>query len=382
MMTYQIVHTFPHPFFTGKKGPHISIYQETSRHASKQKHDALVFKNLVKDIELTLSNRYSPKDIKPLMTMLKTLENESTFWRQSSDGIALFATLETSIIYHLKRPVPTTVEVSDSFHLKPLIAYFQIMKDYHILSLDAESFDVYQSNPYEVDRVLLGDGVPRTLKDILGDEHTPSYHTHGTYGGASDSSTFHGHGGKKADEDIDLKRFFRQVDALVYEHVSKDAKRPLLLLTRPEYEHLYRSVSDHPYLEDHSLFKTFEDGDDTSMIKSIRAHAEKAFMEKIDTIKKQYHQQQTHDTDLEQPLEILSAAKDGRIETLLIGEDATVPIFLDQKKNLPEMTSKNLRVPDLLDDLAQLTIEKKGQVYILNSRDMPNDKEVVAIYRY
>lgn len=50
-MKYQIVDTFPNAFFNDKDAPMVSIYQETSRHLTDNKRDALVFKNLVKSVE-------------------------------------------------------------------------------------------------------------------------------------------------------------------------------------------------------------------------------------------------------------------------------------------------------------------------------------------
>ena len=41
---------------------------------------------------------HSKADIKPLMTMFTNIENESTFWSKTKEGIAIFATLDDCII--------------------------------------------------------------------------------------------------------------------------------------------------------------------------------------------------------------------------------------------------------------------------------------------
>ena len=129
-MKYKIVESFPNEFFNNKKAPFISIYQKTSRYVEDNKHDALVFKNLVKDIRSSLEEKYSKKEIKDVIDMFLKIENDSSFWRLTLDSIAIFATLDECIIYNLKKPITTLAVVADSFHIKPLIKYFQFQQKY------------------------------------------------------------------------------------------------------------------------------------------------------------------------------------------------------------------------------------------------------------
>ncbi len=58
----------------------------------------------------------------------------------------------------------------------------------------------------------------------------------------------HGHGGKKDEVQIDAERFFRAIDRAVLEHHSRPSGLPLILAALPEHHHLFRQVSQNPFL--------------------------------------------------------------------------------------------------------------------------------------
>ena len=382
-MKYKIVNQFPNDFFGGKNGPLISIYQATSRYLTDNKRDALVFKGLVKSVEVSLKEKHSKSDIKPLMQLFEKIENEHTFWSHTFDGIALFATLDECIIYHLKRPIITFAVVADTFHIKPLIQYYQLFQTYQILDLDAKSFQILEGSPYHLDLVKLDKNTQTTMDEILGTELEESYHTKGAYGGASDSSVFHGHGGSKDEIEIDIKRFFRQVDNIVDQQVSKVSKLPMILLSPSEYHTLYIELSNNFYLEDRAITGAYETLEKEALMKELEAYAMDTFNLKIGKLKDKYHQLKAQKKSSDQLIDIITATIEGRVEALFIQENLTVPGKIDM--NTKKMTSEKLddpKVDDVLDDLAQLVLDKSGEVYILSRDDMPTDLGMAAIYRY
>lgn len=382
-MKYQIVTTFPHAFFVDKKAPLISIYQKTSRFSTDNKKDALIFKNLIKEVEASLKEKYATKEIKPLMKMLNEIEGQSEFWSYTLDGIALFASLDECIIYHLKRPVTTLAVVADSFHVKPLIHYFQLAQTYQILDLNGQSFQLFEASPYHLDKIELKEDIPTTMEGILGDTYTASYVTHGTYGGASNQGTFHGHGGKKDEIEIDLKSFFRRVDSLVYEQVSRISTLPLLLLAPLEYHSLYFKLSTNGFLEKKAIAGSYDLLGKQATMKQIETYASNALNHKIKNAIERFHHLLSSNKSSDQLNDIILAALDGRIETLLLEEDKIIAGKIDYSNK--KMLAGNLDNPaigDILDDLAQLALEKDSKVYILNKDAMPTTFGVAAIYRY
>ncbi|MDI6453191.1 hypothetical protein [Peloplasma aerotolerans] len=382
-MKYKIVDTFPNDFFNNKKAPLFSIYQETSRHLTENKRDALVFKNLIKEVEGSLREKYDKKEIKPLMEMFSEIENASTFWSHTYDGIALFASLDECIIYNLKKPISTLAVVSDTFHIKPLIHYFQIAQTYQILDLDAHSFQLFEGTPYHIEKIELSDSIQTTKDEILGTEKTDPYQTHGTYGGSSGKSTFHGHGGKKAEDEIDLERFFRQVDLIIDENISKKSKCPLILLAPTEYHALFLEMSNNLFLEPKAISGSYDTLGKEETKKQIELLNIERLNQKTEKLINQYHQLRPSEKSSDQLIEIISAVIDGRVETLFIELDKIIPGHIDLvNKKMKTKDLANPEIDDILDDLAQYTLEKNGHVYILSKEDMPTESGAAAIYRY
>lgn len=381
-MKYKIVESFPNEFFYNKKAPFISIYQKTSRYAEDNKHDALVFKNLIRDIRSSLEEKYSKTEIKKLLDMLLKIEKDSLFWRDTLDGIALFATLDECIIYRLKKPVSTYAIVADSFHIKPLIKYFQFAQTYQILDIDGKSFQVFESDGYNLEKIELDDDISTTMEEILGKDYSDSYLTRGSYGGAT-KSVFHGHGGRKEEAEIDLEKFFRQADTIIYDNVSKASKLPLILLSPSRHHSLFREISNNIYLTNKSIVGTYELLGTTQVKKHIESSIRELFTEKTKNLIEQYNQLRTVEKSSDQLIEIVSASVDGRIEIIFIQENKMIPGKIDlitKKIKAKELTHPE--VDDILDDLAQITLEKGGKVFILREEEMPTDSGVAAIYRY
>ncbi len=381
-MKYKIVNTFPNAFFINKKAPFISIYQDTSKNSKDFKHDAIVFKNLIKYVKTSLEEKYSKKEITPLLNLFETIEKESTFWSHTFDGIALFSTLDECIIYNLKKPVKTLAVVADSFHIKPLIQYYEFVQTYQFLDIDGKSFQILEGNPYSLEKIELNDDIQTTMDELLGTEYSESYLTRGTYSGTG-KSIFHGHGGSNEEIEIDLERFFRRVDSIVYDNISKDSKLPMILIAPAEHHSLYMKISNNIYLEPNAIAGTYESLGKEEIIKRTHAYAKVIFRNKIKLLINQYHKLRTIEKSSDQLIEIISAAVDGRVDTLFIQENEIIPGKIDTiNKKIITDTLTNPAVDDILDDLAQFTLEKGGNVFILSKDEMPTNSVVASIYRY
>jgi hypothetical protein len=82
-------------------------------------------------------------------------------------------------------------------------------------------------------------------------------------------------------------------------------------------------------------------------------------------------------------VQVSKAAAESRVETLLIEENRIIPGKIDY--NTGTVKHGVLGDPDcddILDDLAELTLMRKGEVLVLPKDKMPGTTGVSAIYRY
>ena len=368
------------------ESPCISLYMPTHRHHPDNQQDQILYRNLVTQLEESLRKQFSRREVVQLLEPFTALDNDRVFWNQNLDGLALLASKDFFRDYKLQRPTPTIAVVADSFHLKPLMRTLQSIDRYEVLGLNQQEVKFFEGNRDALDEIELHPDVPRTLKEALGSELTDSYLNFRSPGGVRGSqiAVYHGHGGKKEEMAIDAERFFRAVDKGILEHYSRPSGLPLILAALSEHHHLFRKVSNNPFLVEESLDVH---PDSLASIDELRERAwklmEPRYLARKDALVEQYAAAKSRDLaggDLE---EVARAVAQGKVSTLLVDDNHHVPGRIN--KSSGEIEFEDLDHPeidDVIDDFAELALKMGGQVVVLPSEQMPTKTRIAAIYRY
>jgi len=382
-MLYEIVYRFPNEMIFEEGGPLISLYQPTHRSFPENKRDTIMFRNLIRVIENSLEKKYDKGFIDSIMKPFHELEGDIRFWQKTSDGIAVLANQNKCIVYNLQGPAEEFATVADSFHIKPLIKEFQSLENYHLLGLSRNSFTLYQGNRHGFSEVLLDPDTPRILEEVLGKQLTDPYLTHGTYGGTGGKAMFHGHGDSRKEIDVDTEKYFRYVDDFVTENYSKPSELPLILVALPEHHSLFSKISDNPYLLEDGINISYESLEMDEIKSKALGIIEPIISKKIQNLVESYGNAEAEFQGSSDLGQIAKAAFESRVKTILIEENKIVPGKIDHetgKISFGEIDEPGL--DDILDDIAELVINRKGEVLILPKEKMPCTTGAVAIYRY
>jgi hypothetical protein len=159
---------------TDQEPPCVSLYQPTHRHHPDNQQDPLRYRNLLGEIETSLSQKYRVQDVKVLLERFGTLAYDNDFWNCRTDGLAILCSLKKFQIFDLQRTVPELVVVAESFHLKPLLRIMQSADRYQILCFSREWVRLYEGNRDALDQVELTE-TPSTITEALGEELTESH---------------------------------------------------------------------------------------------------------------------------------------------------------------------------------------------------------------
>ncbi|MFP4187579.1 MAG: hypothetical protein ACLFSU_05360 [Acholeplasmataceae bacterium] len=383
-MSYRVVSEFPHPIIEEKEGPFISIYQETHRSFSENRKDMIVYKNLLKDVESSLKKDFDKREVSALMEPLRSIAEDRQLWDHMEEGLAILSHRNDCVIYRLPEAVETKAIVANSFHIKPLIHMFQSVDRYHILALTAKSFKLYQGNQLDLKEVELDPSIKVSVEDVLGDQYTDPYLTHGTYGGpGQNTNIYHGHGGEKAESEKDIERYFRYVDDVILSHYSKPMKLPLILLAVKEHHGEFMKISDNPYLMNEGIKASPSALTMPEIKKRVWDVIEPIYKQKIDYYQKSFEQAYANGLAAVDLQELVKRSAAGRIETLFVEENHMIPGTIDPVTQ--EITYQKITDPsvdDVLDDLAQRVFAHKGKVLVLAKEHMPRGSSVAGIYRY
>jgi hypothetical protein len=230
--------------------PCLSLYQPTHRRHPENQQDTIRFGNSAKELEASLRQKYPDVEARLLLEPFEALASDHEFWTHTLDGLAVLGGSDLFQVFQLQRPVTELAVVADSFHTKPLRRFLQSIDRSQVLGLSLRRIQLFEGNRNVLDEIDPAPGVPRTISEALGDELTDPHSTVASYGGAGRSATpmHHGHGGRKAEADIDAERCFRAIDRAVLKHHSRASGLPLILAALPEHHHLFHRVSHNPFL--------------------------------------------------------------------------------------------------------------------------------------
>ncbi len=342
------------------EAPAVSIYQPTHRHHPDNVQDPIQFKNLVKEVEASLSRGYPVREVRVLLEPLQRLQDDTAFWNHTLDGLAVLASPSRFDVFNLPRTVPLLAVVANSFHVKPLLRYVQSADRFHVLAVAEGKASLFEGNRYVLDPIAVPD-IPTPGRPTTPPE--------------SRVGVAYGEG---------VEGYFRAVDRVVADEVSKPADVPLVLAALSENNTLFRAVARNPYLLADGItgidpFALDADGLRARAWAVVEPHYLARLAKLCDDFGMAYSRQQGT-ADLS---DAARAAVGSRIGTLLIDADQVQPGTIDPGSGAIQAADlADPKVNDKLDDLAELVLKAGGAVVVVPGERMPTKSGLAAIYRY
>ncbi len=369
--------------------PCITLYQPTHRRHPENQQDPIRYRNLLRDMESSLRQRYPTREVRTLLEKFQPLARDDHFWNHRTDGLAILCSPHKFQIFELQRAVPELVVVADSFHVKPLLRAYQSVDRYQILCVNRREAKLYEGNRYALDLVELTN-VPSTITEALGEELTEQHLSVGSYGagasraaGSGAAPSIHAHGDKKDEVDIDRDRFFRIIDRGILEHHSRPAGLPLMLATLPEYHTPFREVSHNPFLMADGIKKN----PDSLSLDELRAAAWEivgpVYLQRLAKLVEDFETARSRQQGSDDLAQVAQAVAVGRVGALLVEDNRQIPGKIDRATGILQPGElSDPAVDDVLDDLAETVLRMKGVVVVVPRERMPSATGVAATYRF
>jgi hypothetical protein len=364
----------------GREPPCISLYQPTHRANPDNLQDPIRYKNLVRDAERSLREKYSGREVRPLLEPFQALADDYHFWTHQRDGLAVLAAAGTFEVFRLQRPVKEFVEVAGSFHVKPLLRMVQSADRYQVLCLDRHKATLYEGNRDALDEVDVGD-MPTTITAALGDLSTEPQRR---IAYNAEPAVFHGQGGRDDEAvDKDRDRFFRVIDREVLERFSRPSGLPLILVALPEYHAEFRRVSRNPFLQEDGVAKHPGSLQPEQLRAEVWRTIEPKYLARLARLTEDHRTAAAQDLAASDLEDVARAAFAGRIGVLLVEADRVIPGRFDPA--IGEVRPAQLSDPgvdDLIDDLAEVVLRAGGEVVVVPAGRMPTDTGLAAAFRH
>lgn len=236
--------------------PSVSLYLPTHRTAADKEPDRPRLKNLIKVACEALVDggmRETAADV--MLSPAHALLGDDTFWRNVSDGLAIFMTPTEMHVFRLDAPMPEQSVVGDRFYVRPLATAYRGEERFYALALGMGGSRLFHGGHSGIEPVPLPDA-PDSLADELKYDDDTEDHLQGTTFASPESKNgsgrtiamFHGHGGEKDVRKDGLMRYLRRVERAVGRTIDPDAGIPLVLLGVDSVIAPYRELNTYPAL--------------------------------------------------------------------------------------------------------------------------------------
>lgn len=350
--------------------PAVSVYLPVHRAGADRQQDPIRLKNLLVQAGGLLTDRgmRSP-DVEEFLGRAWELQRDPAFWREGFDGLALFIGESTFEVFRTSRGLPERLRVASRFLVRPLIPALDPGMSFYVLALSQKRVRLFEGTAEEV-RELDPTGVPQGLAEALKyDDYEKQVQFHsrtpaGAAGRGKRSAVFHGHGGIGEHLKDDLFRYFRMVDAGLNELVPSDV--PLLLAGVDYLLPVYREANTHARL----LAEEITGNPDEMPPHGIHAEAlallEPHFSAELHHAVEAFSEGRGGDAATGDLRRIVPAALEGRIDTLIVGDEDTAWGMYDAAGDHMTLRSHpDSGDIDLLDHAATATLLNGGTVHVL-----------------
>lgn len=363
--------------------PSVSIYMPTHRAGSPTRQDPIVLGNLLTEAERELEALDVPvRDARRLLAPVRARVDDDEWWRHQRDGLAIFLADGYERLWRLPRRFETLCVVGGAFHVTPLVPLVTRDARFGVLAISQNHVRLLDATRHEVARVDL-DGVPATLEAALGHagEAQLQFHTstaprpHGER-----RAMYHGHGAGGPDE-TDVEVFLRLVDDALYERFAR-RDVPLVLAGVERVVSAYRRISRLPVVADGAILGNPEHLGDAALrdeawaivARSVDEERKRALLAIGDA---QGQGRGSHD-----PHEVLAAALEGRVDTLVVALRAHRWAHVEPSGAATVHEAREPGDIDLLDAAVRAALLTGAAIHTLDAAHVRDASPIAASFRY
>jgi hypothetical protein len=356
--------------FESRGGVCVSLYLPTTPLTQDAQADRIAIKNLVREsVEQIRDTDLHKRDLVAIAALLDNIVDDDEFWKYQARSLAVFATPERSITYRLPNTLSPIVEVSDRFHLKPLLRAVTFPHTAYVLVLSGGAVRVVEVSGDLPAALVKVEGLPADAASAVGKSSIAD---------RSPSGRIQGSEGQK----VRLAQYSRRVDQAL-RSILHGQDIPLILAAAPPLDSIYRSMNSYPHLAAEGLSGNFEamsDADIAQAARSVLDNLYQSGLEKIHALYRLREQEGRGTTDI---VRAARAATIGAVDTLLVDMDSVVPGSVDEEGRVTQSDVATAASYGVVDEIARRAYLSGARILAVRQADLPTGgPELAAILRW
>lgn len=368
-------------------GPHLSFFLPPPIGLNDTLEEERVrFSNLRRSAHNLLAKYWMPDSATDeFLRPLDSLLNELLRLNPRRHSLAIFVCGQSLDVFRVAHELNEQLTIARAFYVRPLLPSVDELDPYVVLTLSQQRVALFARTHGGLERVT---GVTPESFEKLEAELTvePQVRATTVGGRGRQGVVFHGQGGARDAEKVDLENYLKHVDNSLCTFLQQHLGTRLILAGVDSLTAMYRANSHYGGIVEPTLSGNI----DHLSAEELRARVEAiASIELHEQRKQKGERIREHDVPTAtDPEQILIAAAEGRIETLFIDRDATLYGFFRADQGiLKEVHCEPTGDPsenchDLIEQAAVQVIKTGGTVYAVPANDMPVAKRMAAELRY
>ena len=347
----------------------VSIYVSTTLLTEATKVDRIELKNLLKDALAQMAAVDTDKRaVLAIEAAVGEIIEDDAFWALQANSLAIFATPQDIRTFRLPSKLQSQVEVSDRFHIKPLLRAVTFPHDAYVLAIGMGAVRLIEVFADLPPHVVAVSGLPKDMADALGRRS----HTERT--GAMSGQSTH--------ESALLARYARAVDEAL-RPVLSGHERPLIVAAAEPLGSVYRSISSYVHTAADIIPGSADHTPEHELAAAARAILDKIYADEVAAVRALYAEREGQGRATQDIAQAARAATFGAIDTLLVDiEETVVGTVSDSDGTVTFAKVAGAGNYGIVDEIARRALKSGARVLSVRKADIPGGAQLAAILRY
>ena len=346
----------------------VSIYLPTEP-ASRGDAEQIELRNLVDEAVRQLGEAgVTGRDITAIEEAIGDVIEDDGLWRYQARSLAVFATPAAVRTFRLPNRLVSIVEVSDRFHVKPLLRAVTFPHTAFVLALAQGSVRLLEVAPDVEPSALAVDDLPADVasaarKSSIADR-SPARRVQGSEG-----------------QKVRMRQYARQIDQALRPLLS-GLEVPLILAAAEPLDSIYRSVNSYPHLAATTIAGNPETTADAELVAGARGVLDDLYAAELAGLRDLYSLRSSQRRASADVADVARAATYGLVDTVLVDIDDSVPGSIDEAGAVTFDPAGDAVNYGVVDEIARRAWLAGGRVLAVRRDDIPGGGSVAAILRY
>lgn len=348
----------------------VSIYLKTTPLSQDADASRIALGNLAREAQTQLEAAgFDKRRLAALMEHFDDLAEDTEFWRLQANSLAVLVTPDSLRTFRLANDLTPMVQVSDRFHLKPLLRAITFPHHAFVLALSENAVRLVEIFSDLAPATVKVDGLPRDAASAVGKS---------TLNDRSASGRIHGAEG----QNVRFRQYARQVDAAL-RPVLSGRDTPLILAGTGRLPSVFRSVNSYPNLLADGIDDSPDRISDADLATAARPILDAAYQADISQLKTLYHARAGEGRATSDLSNAARAATYGAVEALLVDIDEVIPGTVDEQTGTITFADKaGATSYGVVDEIAARALSGGANVLGVRKDDLPAGGTLAAILRY